>query len=266
MNKMRRILLLPLLVVLLLCKEKIPSGPERVEVLKAHIFTEDNRVDFAQENHFETRFRLPPKYLSMEEFEYRAKWKIRFGVAVYNDFDEAMEGKKKIIVKVNLWSKKESESWRGQVVYADTDFVRNMVIPPGDSIVLYSGDILIWYQKTVDGKSIHETNPFNPPWIMCTYYDSIVPGTKPEEIIQMRRCDTTYLSPIDTVVAFSEPKEIYAQAEVQLFQNYHAVLSDTLMLRIHYYFPGDGFYRKFWCREGRVLSGDPPCNTAPPPP
>lgn len=266
MKKIERILIILLAILILTCEEKIPSGPERVEILKAHLFTEDNRLDFAQENHFENRFRMPPKYMTMEEFNYRSKWMISFGINVKNDFDEAMEGKKWIIFKVNLWPANESENWRAQVVYADTAFERNMVLAPGDSMMFFSRNLLIWYQKDINGKSIHVTNRFRPPWVTCSYRDSVVPMTKPEEIITLRQCDTTYLDPVDTVVAFSEPKEIFAQAEIQLFKNYHAILSDTLKLRIHYYFPGDGFYRKFWCREGRVMDGDPPCNEEPPPP
>ncbi|OQX86948.1 hypothetical protein B6D60_05080 [candidate division KSB1 bacterium 4484_87] len=266
MKKTRHIFLFAILFIIFSCREKIPSGPERVEVLKVYLFSENGRMDFAQENHFETRFRLPPKYLSMEEFDYRSKWVIRFGVNVLNDFDEAMEGKKWIVIKVNLWPKDETETWRAEVVYTDTNFVRNMVIPPGDSLTFFSNNMLVWHQQGIDGKSIHKTNSFNPIWVTCAFYDSIVPGTKPEEIIQMRQCDTTYLAPVDSVIAFGEPKEIYAQAEVQLFKNYHSVVSDTLTLRIHYYFPGDGFYRKFWCKQGPVMANDPPCNTDPPPP
>ncbi|NOZ60864.1 MAG: hypothetical protein GXO74_04210 [Calditrichaeota bacterium] len=266
MIKVRYLVFLFLLLAVLLCKEKIPSGPERVEILKVHLFTEDNRLDFAQENHYENRFRLPPKYLSVGEFMERSKWTVPFGVKIVNDFDEAMEGKKWIVIKVNLWPADETESWRGQVVYTDTSFERNMVIAPGDSMIFFNTNMLVWHQQDIHGKSIHESNSFNPLWVRCVFYDSIVPGTKPEEIIQMRQCDTTYLAPVDTVIAFSEPKEIYAQAEVQLFKNYHTVLSDTLKLRINYYFPGDGFYRKFWCREGPVIANDPPCNTSPPPP
>ncbi len=266
MKKVEQLLIIWLIILIIGCREKIPSGPERVEVLKVHLFTEDGRLDFAQENHYENRFRLPPKYMTMEEFEYRAKWTVSFGINVKNDFDEAMEGKKRIIFKVNLWPADESESWRAQVVYTDTGYERNMVIPPGDSMTFFNRSMLIWFQNDINGNSIHQTNIFSPKWITCSYYDSLVPGTKPVESIQMRQCDTTYLAQVDTVIAFSKPKEIYAQAEVQLFKNYHTVLSDTLKLRIHYYFPGDGFYRKFWCREGRVLEGDPPCNTSPPPP
>ena len=259
------LLMLSCIIINLTCTEKIPEGPERTEILKVRLFCENGRLDFAQENHWDNRFQLPPKEMTQDEFEYAAEWRVPFGIAIKNDFDEAMEGRKWIETKINLWSANQTDDWRAELSFADTTTTRNMVIPPGDSISLYTGDKLTWEQKDVLGKSIHQTDLYHPIWVTCAYYDSIVPGTKPAQIFPVRECDTLTLSPVDTVIAFEQPKTIFAQAEVKLFKDYRTVQSDTLTFRIHYYCPPDGFRQKFWCREGMVMNGDPPCNQSPPP-
>ncbi|MBC8180357.1 hypothetical protein H8E88_04455 [candidate division KSB1 bacterium] len=249
----------------LTCTEKIPEGPEKSEILKVKLFAQNGRLNYAQENHWDNRYRFPPKSMSQDDFEYASQWKIPFGISVNNDFDEAIDGKKWIDVKINLWSANELDDWQAQLVFADTSASRNLLIPPGDSIALYTGNKLTWEQKNMDSLSIHRIDSYTPIWVTCAFWDSIVPGTKPEEVITMRDCDTLQLTPVDTVIAFDLPITVYAQAEVQLFKHYHVVKSDTLKLMLHYYFPTYGFRPKFWCREGLVMMGDPPCNTQPPP-
>jgi len=259
------LLMLCCLIIILSCTEKIPEGPERTEILKVRLFSQNGRLDFAQENHWDNRFQLPPKEMTQDEFEYASEWRVPFGIVIKNDFDEAMEGKKWIDAKIKLWSANQAENWQAVLNFADTTAVRNMVIPPDDSISLYTGNKLIWEQRDVSGKSIHRIDWYHPIWVSCSYYDSLVPVTKPAQLIAMRECDTLLLSPVDTVIAFKEAKTIFAQAEVKLFKDYRTVLSDTLTFRIHYYCPADGFRPKFWCRKGAVMSGDPPCNQSPPP-
>ena len=210
-----------------------------------------------QENHWDLQFKLPPKKMSMEDFENISTWKVPFVIWVFNNFDEAMEGKKWIDVRVNLWPADPNENWLCQLVYADTTSSRQMTIPPGDSIGIYSGTKLIWDQKDDEGNSIHEVEQFVPIWIECTEFDSIFKN--PDQTVPWRYCDTTALGPVDTVVAFLNPKKIYAQAEVQLFKNYHVVKSNIIEFNLHYFFPADGFRDKFWCEEGSQKMGDPPC-------
>jgi len=259
------ILLYFFILLNLTCTEKIPEGPERSEILRVKLFTENGRLNYAQENNWDNRYRFPPKKMSQADFEYASEWKSPFGISVNNDFDEAIDGKKWIDVKINLWSANELDDWQAQLVFSDTSSSRNLLIPPGDSITLYTGNKLIWGQKDSEGLSIHRTGSFTPIWVTCAFWDSIVPGTKPEEIIVMRSCDTLLLAPVDTVIHFDTPKTIFAQAEVQLFKHYHVVKSDTLKLKIHYYFPTLGFRPKFWCMERMYMENDPPCNELPPP-
>jgi len=249
----------------LVCTEKIPEGPEREEILEVKLFAQNGRLDYAQENHWDDRFRFPPKSMSQEDFEYASEWRIPFGISVNNFFDEAIDGKKWIDVKINLWSANELDEWQAQLAFTDTSASRNLIIPPGDSISLYTGNKLIWEQKDNEGLSIHRTDTYTPIWVTCTFWDSIVPFTKPAEYVTMRECDTLQLVPVDTVIAYDLPITVYAQAEVQLFKHYHVVKSDTLKFRLHYYFPTYGFRPKFWCRERMVMANDSPCNQMPPP-
>lgn len=241
------------------CTEKIPEGPGRTEILKVRLTIKDNRIDFAQENNWDNRFKIPPKNMTQQQFDALSIWRVPFNITVHNDFDEAIDGQKWMVMKVNIWSENSADAWHAQVVYADTTSSRNMTIPPGDSLTIYTGNRLIWEQQDLIGKSIHQTNSFTPIWVDCIEYDSLVPATKPPEILPWRHCDTTMLAPVDTVVAFSPHKTVLAQAEVQLFKNYHVVKSDTVGFRIHYFYPADGFRNKFWCREGKRWPNDPPC-------
>ena len=246
-----------LLLVIFFCTEKIPEGPERTEILDVKLFIEDGRTEFAQETNWENRFKLPPKQMTLGEYEALAQWKVPFGLWAFNDFDEAIDGKKWIKIRVNLWSADEADEWTAQLVYADTTSTRNMTIPPGDSITIYTGDKLVWNQHDDAEKSIHHTNLYTPLWVDCTVFDSVF--KRPDTTITWRYCDTTMLAPVDTVIAFDLPKIVKARAEVQLFQNYHIVQSNMVEFKIHYFFPSEGFKNKFWCPEGRVMIGDPPC-------
>jgi hypothetical protein len=246
------------------CTEKIPEGPERSEILEVKLFAQTGRLDYAQENHWDNRFRFPPKSMTQEDFEYASEWRIPFGISVNNFFDEAIDGKKWIDVKIKLWSANELDTWQAELNFADTSASRNLIIPPGDSISLYTGNKLIWEQKDKEGLTIHRTGSYTPIWVMCSFWDSVIPDTKPEQVVTMRECDTLMLAPVDTVIAYDLPITVNAQAEVQLFKHYHVVKSDTLKLRLHYYYPTYGFRPKFWCREGMVMMGDPGCNTQPP--
>jgi len=241
----------------LFCTEKIPEGPERAEILNVKLAIQQGRNEFAQENNWENRFKIPPKGMTLQEYEILSKWRVPFIVSVNNDFDEAIDGKKWVVIKVDIWANGPNETWQSQLIYADTTSTRHLTIPPADSLSIYTGNNLVWEQKDIKGRSIHRTNSFAPIWIDCTEFDSLF--KTPFEIVPWRHCDTLILAPVDTVVAFDQPKKIFAQAEVQLFKNYHAVISDTIEFNIHYFFPADGFRPKFWCREGRVINNDPPC-------
>lgn len=241
------------------CTEKIPEGPGQTEILKVKLAIKDNRFDFAQENNWENRYKIPPENMTQQQFDELSRWRVPFKITAYNDFDEAMDGQKWLVLKVNIWSAHPADTWHAQLIYADTSSNRNMTIPPGDSLSIYTGNRLTWEQRDMSGNSIHQANSYTPIWIDCTEFDSLLPATKPPEYIRWRYCDTTILAPVDTVVAFSSFKTILAQTEVQLFKNYHVVKSDTIAFSIHYFWPGDGFRNKFWCPERQVIFGDPPC-------
>ena len=253
------LLLVFLILSVITCREKIPEGPERSEILEVKLMTKSYRLQYAQENNWDNRFKIPAKKMSMEEYENLSTWHVPFIVTVHNDFDEAMEGKKWIDVKINIWPANEKENWTCQLTYNDTNSNRYFTIPPGDSLSIYTGNKLIWEQKDSNGKSIHATESFVPIWIECTEFDSLMKGNKPPEIVPWRYCDTTMLGAVDTVISYLESKKIFAQAEVQLFKNYHVVKSNVLEFDIYYFFPADGFKKKFWCIEGLRIAGDPPC-------
>lgn len=249
-----------LLCLGLSCSEKIPEGPERIEVLKAVLATKDGRLNFAQENNWDNRYKLPPRKMSFEEYDYLSQWRVPFIVTVHNDFDEGLEGKKWIVIKIKLWPADSNETWRGQLMYADTVSDRPLAIPPGDSITFYTGNRLTWDQRDIAGKCIHPTHTFIPLWIECSWTetDSAISHERPIQYYLKSDCDTTILAPEDTVVAF-QTKKICAQAEVQIFKNYHKIQSPILEFYSYYYFPTYGFMPKFFCYEGYWLPWMNPC-------
>lgn len=250
--------IISLVFLALFCEEKIPEGPERSEILKVRLTIHDNRYDFAQENNWENRFKLPPYRMRMDDYVKLSQWRVPFNVSVHNDFDEAIDGRKWIFIQINLWPEDFNEMWKAQLIYTDTSSTRHLTIPPGDSLTLYTGNKLTWDQKDFNGKSIHRTNSFEPIWIECTEFDSFIKAAK-NELVPWRYCDTLILAPVDTVVVFGQPKKLFAQAEIQIFKNYRIVKTDTVEFRIHYFFPGEGFRPKFWCEERMRDPTDPPC-------
>ena len=246
------------IVLIISCNKKIPEGPERTEILLINLSIEDNRKDFTQVNNWENRYRLPPKEMLSEEYEYLAQWQIPFHINVHNYFDEAIDGKKWIYMKLNIWPEDPNENWSHEIIFTDTTSTRNMVIPPGDSVYIYTGDRLIWDQQDNEGKSIHLINNYTPIWVVghCYYTDIRYGDSFPSEYMIASRLDTTYLTPVDTVIAFNEPKKIFAQVEVQLFKNYHSVKSDILKFNIHYFYPAMGFVLKFPHTPGLFYPGE----------
>lgn len=245
----------------LCCTEKIPKGPERIEVLRTELKIKDDRLFFAQENNWDNRYKLPPLKIPPEEFEYISQWRIPFIITIYNDFDEGLEGEKWVVIKVKIWPADSMENWHRELIYCDTVSLHPFAIPPGDSITYYTGNLLTWDQRDASGKSIHLTNTIIPLWIECRYFqtDSLVSKEKPLKYFLKSDCDTTYLAPEDTVLAFPGKKRIYAQAEVQIFKNYHVIKSKILEFYIYYYFPPYGFAPKFSCHEGYWLPEMNPC-------
>jgi len=246
---------------LLSCTEKIPEGPERSEILEVKLLIKEGRQDFSQENNWENRYRIPPRKMSLEEYEYLAQWQVPFGIKIINDFDEAIDGKKWIDIRLNLWSADPNENWRAQLIYADTSSSRYLTIPPGDSLTLYTGNKLTWNQHDMEGKSIHLTDRYTPLWVECKSItsDSLLPDTRPPQYMKRSVCDTVELAPVDTVVAFQGSKKIYARADVQIFKNYHVISTDTVTFNIHYFFPTYGFIPKFRCFEAYFYPWENPC-------
>lgn len=242
------------------CEEKMPQGPDRSEILLIKLLPKENRINFSQENNWANRYRLPPIMMSEEEYNYLSQWKIPLQIVVHNFFDEAIDGKKWIDIKVNFWSADTNEAWSGLLSYTDTTSTRNFVIPPGDSIYINLGEKLIWNQRDIDGNSIHLTNSYNPIFVTGYSYvtDSVVVGTFPPEYMLKTELDTTYLTPVDTVIAFNGTKKIFAQAEIQIFKNYHTVKSEILEFYIHHFYPTAGFVKKFPYKEAYYYPWESP--------
>jgi len=253
------------------CEEKIPEGPERSEIVKVKLTTKENRTDYSQENNWENRYQIPPSRMSLDEFEYLSQWQVPFHITVYNDFDEAIDGKPWVKIIINLWPEQSENPWQAQLVYADTTATRHLTIPPGDSIAIYAGIKLTWDQKDLDGKSIHLTSSFTPKIIDCYVFesDSVANrNTMPMQYFKKTICDTTELAPEDTVLSYSEPKVVNAQAEVQIFKNYRTLISNIFQFKIHYFYPFYGFRLKYHCYEKYYYPGDmipPGCEFIEPP-
>ncbi len=236
--KAKQILLVLGILLLITCEENIPEGPPRVEVTEAVLGISMDRNDFPQPTNFGNRYEIPEFLLA--EWNEITDHLIRFRVRVVNIFDETVDGLKWIDVQLKFWSENRPEI-EGTFSYRnfanDTTLI---VIHPAHTYYVYTADSLIWDQTYMDGRSIHETDVYH------------VFKVEPDSLFNAKTgewqffCDTTYTQWVDTVVVFSEPIEMKAQASVKIFKNYEAVESNVLDFTITYLSPS-GFGKKYYC-------------------
>ncbi len=234
-----------LLFLLLICRcqEKIPEGPERGQVVGIALRTENNRLAYPQETHYELRYHVPPAGVSMDEWQYATDYQVPFDVWIYNNFDEAFEGTKWQEVRIDLWPADPEGEWHTSVSFSDTLQQGRFTLPPGDSTHIVSAGQLRWYQRDDADSIVHPTQQYIPMQVDAFIGRKRFPGGN----MPWTFCDTTYLAPIDTVLFFEEPVWVKAQATVKFLKEYPSYTSNILDFVIEYLPPPR---RKLTCREG----------------
>ncbi|MDZ7391330.1 MAG: hypothetical protein ONB25_00305 [candidate division KSB1 bacterium] len=244
-----------LLVALLAltCEEKIPEGPPRTQVLKAHLSTTFGQTAFPQPPDFEDRYKMDK--VPAEEMTLLRQWKVLYRIAVENVFDETIDGTKWIKVTLRIWPR-DGGGWSKTLTYADTTSTESLVIHPGHTYVLYTEDKLIWDQTNSEGKSIHRYEPYQLTIILSRTVDRIVfdPETREKKIVPWTYCRTLRTVTLDSLVAFDPPIVVRAKASVQLFREYPPIETDEIEVTIFYLFP-HGMTPKYWCAEGPASAG-----------
>ncbi|MCR4439360.1 MAG: hypothetical protein QHJ34_07145 [bacterium] len=254
MKNMRTWLVWTLPVTLALaCEEKIPEGPPRGEVLKAHLHTTFGQTAFPQPPDFEDRYKMdkvPP-----EEMALFRQWQVFFRIAVENVFDETIDGTKWIKVTLRIWPR-DGGGWSKTLTYADTTGNESLVIHPGHTTVLFTENKLIWDQTDDQGKSIHRYEPYQLTIVLSRMVDRIVydPETREKKIVPWIYCRTLRTVTLDSLVAFDPPVVVRAKASVQLFREYPPIESNEFELTIFYLFP-HGMTPKYSCAEGPASAG-----------
>ena len=230
MKNLSFLLILVFSSLLFYCEEKIPEGPPRVEVAEAELYVPFDRSIFPQPTNYGNRY-LRPENMTQEEWDYATDSAVRFRIKVNNIFDETIDGLKWIDVKLHLWSTNYlhiDQHLHYRNFSEDTTLI---VLHPDKSYYVFTKDSLIWDQEDEPGTSIHQTNPYQ------TFFVRLDSVFNRDESIWEYFCDTTYTSWVDTVVAFDLPIRMKAQAEVKIFKNYEAILSNIFHFEIQYYFP-----------------------------
>jgi len=230
-----------ILMLIVSCREKIPEGPPRVQVMEAVLYTPFDRNVFPQPTNYLNRYQKPND-LSTDEWNYLTDSDIRFRIKVNNIFDETIDGLKWIEVKLNLWSTNYPNISRTLTYRNFKEDTSLIVLHPGKTYYVYTADSLIWDQTDKNGKSIHKLNPYH---VFNVFLDSTFNRQKNEwEYF----CDTTYTVIVDTVVAFDVPIKMKAQAEVKIFKNYEPIKTNIFYFTIAYIFPG--LFSKHKCNPG----------------
>ncbi len=225
------------------CREKIPEGPAKVQVIEAELYTPFDRKVFPQPTNYSNRY-LKPENMLQGDWDYATDSSIRFRIKVNNIFDETIDGLKWIDVKLHLWSTNYSQI---DLILNYRDFEDDsslIVIHPGKSYYVYTMDSLIWQQTDALGHSIHATNPYHAFFVRPD--STFLKDENKWEYF----CDTTYTSWVDTVVRFDLPIKMKAQAEVKIFKNYEAILSNIYHFEIYYFFPEGMKDSHFECMVG----------------
>ena len=249
------ILFLLTLALGLACKEKIPSGPRRGQVMEALLSSKDGRTDYVQWNHFDDRYDI--QKIDQASFNQMMAWQVPFAVNLTNTFDEVIDGTKEIKIRVNVWQ--AGSNWVRHLSYTEVNLSDSVLLQPGRTRNFYTADSLVWDQRDDAGQSIFPVGHYKQYLVKEVRRDSLVPDTvngKPGYVIKTwADCDTLAALDRDSVVAFKNPATILATASVKLFHEYDPVQTDTLVLHIRYFFPASYLRRKIGCYPGFRNSG-----------
>jgi len=225
-----KVILFAVFLIFLSCREQIPEGPPKVQVIEAELYVPFDRKVFPQPTNFSNRY-VRPESFSSEDWDYATDASVRFRIKINNIFDETIDGLKWIDARLHLWS----SNYSGIDYYLTyRNFQEDsllIVLHPGKTYYVYTQDSLIWEQEDEQGKTIHQTNPYRMFFIRL---DSTFIK---EENKWDYFCDTTYTSWVDTVAKFDLPIKMKAQAEIKIFKNYEAIKTNVYQFEIQYFFP-----------------------------
>ena len=235
------------------CSEKIPQGPEKVEVIRVTLKIKKDQDVFPQPGLFLTRYKLIPAVQDdperLEAWRWMSEYEVPFSVEAENVFDETVDGTKWYDIKVHLWEP-ANPTWRKTLRYREYSPGTPLVLHPGQRVSPWTADSLVWDQTDDSGRWIHETGTYRTYRVVPFVFFSEYRG------VPWVRCDTVYTGYADTVKAFEGDKVIRAKAEVQLFKELPAWESNEVEFRIRYVFPGRAFLiRKYRCRNGPLQTG-----------
>ena len=244
----RQILLGFILTIFLFsCSEKLPEGPdtELEDVLLVRLTTDFE--SYAQENTYRDEYNTP-EGMNRIEFNQLTAWKVYFRVRLENTFDEPVVGTKHVDATIRMWKKNDPLKVRTLTV-VDTLSEETIVIKPGDTYTVFSGDRFIWDQTYDTGEPIAPKDTF-----LSYQIEERITYDKHNDVYY-RHCDTLSSFWADSVHTFRNPIEIRAQATVQLFQEYKGMYwkSDAIEFPIVYL--SHAGWEPFTppCKEGYVI-------------
>jgi hypothetical protein len=231
------------------CSEKLPEGPgtELEDVLTVQLTMDFE--GYAQENNYRNEYEVPDG-MTWREFNILTAWLVYFRVRVENVFDEPVVGTKYIDAKIKIWDKNDTTKIRTLTVL-DTLSTETLIIQPGETYTVFSGDRFIWDHTDDQGES------FTPKVAYEDY--SVVERIEYDKNhdTYFRHCDTLSFFMADSVVLFHGPIEIGAQATIQLFREFVGDYwqSEEVEFTIEYLSPEGWTPVNPQCKEGYVIEG-----------
>ena len=233
------------------CSEKLPEGPdtELEDVLLVRLTTDFD--SYAQENSYRDEYEIPEE-MGWIEFNQLTAWKVHFRVRLENTFDEPLVGTKYVDATVRVWDKNDSTKVRTLAVL-DTLTTDTIIIQPGETYTVFSGENFVWYQTDDQEK------PFAPKDTFWAYNVQEHITYDKYKNLYYRHCDTLSSFLADSVRYFKNPIQIQAQTAVQLFQEYRGMywISDVIEFPI-IFLPHEGWTPvTLPCKEGSFIK-DPP--------
>ena len=247
----RQLFFIAVCIVCLLsgCSEKLPEGPgtEFEDVLRVHLTTDFD--SYAQENDYRNDFEVPEE-MNWLEFNAKVAWLVHFRLRLENVFDEPVAGTKYIDAKIRIWDKNDTTKVRNLIVL-DTLSTETVIIQPGETYTVFSGDQFVWDHTNDQGESFTPTVEYEEYTLLERIeYDK-------NNDVYYRHCDTLSSFMTDSVVVFRNPFEIQAQATVQLFREFKGSYwkSEEIEIIIQYLSPEGWTPVTPLCREGYVIEG-----------
>ena len=194
------------------CTENLPEGPETglEDVLTVRLSTD--LESYVQENTYGDEYAVP-EGMTWREFNLATAWLVYFRVRLDNAFDEPVVGTKYIDATIKVWDSNDTTKVRTLTVL-DTLSEETIIIQPGKTYTVFSGDRFVWDQTDDHGERFPTTNTYQDYDVAERItYDKL-------RGVYYRHCDTLSSFQADSVIAFKDPIHVKAQATVRLLREY----------------------------------------------